>query len=161
VNQQSTGGRRELFTVYPDGSGVESLRCDHGHDRAEGRQISSGDVVFRADGKLRAFVLVRFASRLAAAPGWRDRPVAEAEPGQWLFSARRPGQAAVQVVSLDTSNRHLSGLDGPPEGSVVQPVVVARRTPPRDFPSASTENLSGRLTCCACRLPNQCSPIPE
>src|ERR1017187_5484294 len=45
-----TANTRELFTVYPDGTGVESLRCDHGPDRAGARQISSGDVIFSAGG---------------------------------------------------------------------------------------------------------------
>jgi hypothetical protein len=37
---------RDLFTVYPDGSGVEAYRCDHGVSRHAARQLASGDVVF-------------------------------------------------------------------------------------------------------------------
>ncbi|MEI9970813.1 MAG: hypothetical protein WDO73_01485 [Ignavibacteriota bacterium] len=38
----------ELFTIYPDGTGVEALRCDHGPRRSGARQVVSGDVIFSA-----------------------------------------------------------------------------------------------------------------
>ncbi len=41
-------GTPELYTVYSDGSGVESYRCDHGRARHSGRQLASGDIVFTA-----------------------------------------------------------------------------------------------------------------
>ena len=33
----------ELYTVYSDGSGMESYRCDHSNPHRQGRQIASGD----------------------------------------------------------------------------------------------------------------------
>ena len=39
-------GSPELYTVYSDGSGVESYRCDHGQARYSGKQVESGDIVF-------------------------------------------------------------------------------------------------------------------
>ena len=50
----------ELYTVYSDGSGVESYRCDHGGSRHSGKQVSSGDVVFATNAGL-----ARFTSSLA------------------------------------------------------------------------------------------------
>ena len=41
-----TGATPELYLVYADGSGVESVRCDHGRARWGGTQLASGDVVF-------------------------------------------------------------------------------------------------------------------
>src|SRR6185369_14657738 len=45
----------DLYTVFSDGSGVESYRCDHGLDRRAARQLSSGDVVFESLGRLARF----------------------------------------------------------------------------------------------------------
>ena len=39
---------RELYTVYTDGSGVESHRCDHGPDRRSAAELASGDLVFQS-----------------------------------------------------------------------------------------------------------------
>ncbi len=50
----------ELYTVYSDGSGVEAYRCDHGHSRYSGKQLSSGDIVFAREAEL-----FRFTSALA------------------------------------------------------------------------------------------------
>jgi hypothetical protein len=41
-----SNGTPELYTVYSDGSGVESYRCDHGGARHSGKQVASGDIVF-------------------------------------------------------------------------------------------------------------------
>ncbi len=59
------GTTPEMYMVYPDGSGVESVRCDHGHaeksgGREHGRQMASGDVVFTEGRRL-----ARFTSALA------------------------------------------------------------------------------------------------
>jgi hypothetical protein len=43
------GRSPELFAVYPDETGVEPLRCDHGPDRGQARQIASGDYIFISD----------------------------------------------------------------------------------------------------------------
>lgn len=40
------GSTPEIYTMYTDGSGFESYRCDHGRARFGGRQVESGDVVF-------------------------------------------------------------------------------------------------------------------
>jgi hypothetical protein len=46
---------RDIYTVYPDGSGVETYRCDHGHDRHSARETESGDIVFETAGHLAEF----------------------------------------------------------------------------------------------------------
>jgi len=43
---------RDLYTVYTDGSGVETHRCDHGKDRFAGRELSSGDIIFETGARL-------------------------------------------------------------------------------------------------------------
>lgn len=128
---------RDLFTVYPDGTGIESMRCDHGHDRSEGRQLSSGDVVFQDGARL---ARIRSASaRQSELPQPKDGalgPVAEAGPDRWLLAARRSGSEHAAVYLWDASGKQLMSLQSPRDESAVQPVMVAPRTPPRDFPSA-------------------------
>ena len=54
------GAAPEMFLVYADGSGVESVRCDHGLAREHGRQLADGDIVFTHGPRL-----ARFTSALA------------------------------------------------------------------------------------------------
>ena len=49
------GSSSEIYTVYPDGSGVESYRCDHGSSRQAGKQVASGDIVFAKEQGLGRF----------------------------------------------------------------------------------------------------------
>jgi hypothetical protein len=44
----------DLYTVYPDGSGVEAYRCDHGVSRHAARQLASRDIVFTTGQWIRA-----------------------------------------------------------------------------------------------------------
>ena len=129
--------RRELYTIFPDGSGIESLRCDHGHDRSEGRQVSSGDVIFQSDKRL-ARIRSGFASQTELpqpAPGVLA-PVAEVAPEQWMLSSRGPAERHFSLCLWERSRKRLLRLEAPPDGSAVQPTIVAARTPPREFPSS-------------------------
>ena len=49
----------EIYTVYSDGSGVESYRCDHGQARHSGRQVRSGDLIFASAHGLARFTSAR------------------------------------------------------------------------------------------------------
>lgn len=130
------GSTPELYLVYADGSGVESVRCDHGRARWGGTQIGSGDVVFTEGTSL-----ARFTSPLAhevpvAAPRANFAgAIAETASGAWLVSARatsgahyaikiwQPGAASMPTVFAE------SGED------LVEPVVVAPRPRPNRHPS--------------------------
>lgn len=138
---------RELFTVYPDGTGVESLRCDHGPDRGEARQIASGDYIFLAGNRL-----VRITSALAHQVDvpQPDReptgPIAEVSLGVWLVSLRR--NAHFGLYRWDTATMQTTPLETLPEASAVQPVLIAPHTPPREFPSALVPTrTAGNLLC--------------
>ena len=50
-----SGSSSEIYTVYSDGSGVESYRCDHGSNRQAGKQVASGDIVFAKEQGLGRF----------------------------------------------------------------------------------------------------------
>ena len=132
----------EIYVVYADGSGVESVRCDHGRARWGGTQLASGDVVFT-----HGTSLARFTSPLAheapivAPPADYAGAIAELPSGAWLLSARtasdahydiqmwnpgapsRPGAAKLETVLA------IGGMD------LVDPVLVAPRPRPNRHPS--------------------------
>jgi hypothetical protein len=148
----------EMFLVYADGSGVESVRCDHPDGgknvgRAHGHQISSdggagvaGDIVFTHGSRLARFTSAQADEVPVAAPaGEFAGDVAEMSDGRWVLSMRRPGaphfglavwkpgSAAVVVLAQD------SGRD------LIQPVVVTTRAVPNRHPSALHEWTTGNL----------------
>jgi WD40-like Beta Propeller Repeat len=49
----------DIWTVYTDGSGVETYRCDHGPDRHAAAEVASGDIVFSTRGRLAKFTSAR------------------------------------------------------------------------------------------------------
>jgi hypothetical protein len=122
---------REIMSVYPDGTGVESIRCDHGADRYSPKELASGDIVFVEGGRL-----ARFTSALAheapVAPqptGEVAGPVAEAGGGELVFAARPNAQQPFRISRLPAA-AHTPGMNE------LEPVVVAPGTVPRRFPSA-------------------------
>lgn len=132
-----SGTTPELFLVYSDGSGVESVRCDHGAARWGGRQLTSGDVVFTHGASLARFTSPSAHEVQVSAPhGDYAGAIAETALGDWLVSTRasagshyalklwKPGASAMQTV-LD-----VNGED------IVEPVLVAPRTRPHIHPTA-------------------------
>lgn len=145
---ERTPKTRELYTVYPDGTGVESLRCDHGPDRGEARQTASGDEIFRSGLRLARFTSALATQTEVVQPD-RDGagPIAEIAPGEWLISLReRSGRFA--LYRWNSATRHAVAVERPANASAVEPVVVASRTPPREFPSARVPaRTAGNLLC--------------
>lgn len=126
----------ELYLVYADGSGVESVRCDHGRARWGGTQLASGDVVFTHGTTLARFTSPQAHEETVAAPaGTYAGAIAETPSGEWLVSAKpvagtqyavktwKPGETAMRTVLAR------SGED------LVEPVVVAPRVRPNRHPS--------------------------
>ena len=86
------GAMPEMFLVYADGSGVESVRCDHGAAREHGRQMGSGDIVFAHGPRLARFTSALAEDAAVGAPaGEYAGDVAEMPDGRWLVAARKPG----------------------------------------------------------------------
>jgi len=138
----------ELYTVYTDGSGFEAYRCDHGHSRYSGKQLSSGDIVFAREGKL-----FRFRSALAheiavsAPAGTYAGDVVETPDSAWLVSWHgaakknfelrkwKPGTFALQPEIVE------AGVN------VIQPVLLAQRPVPNRHPSGLHEWSYGNVLC--------------
>lgn len=148
-----TDSTPEIYTVYSDGSGVESYRCDHSNRRYQGRQISSGDIVFATSGGLRQFTLAQFTSAcahelaIAAPAGEYTGDVAELPSGNWLLPWRPSQKDHFQVVTGTAGLRTLHVSVADPNNNVVQPVVVAVRAAPKRHPSGLHDWPNGNLLC--------------
>ncbi len=130
------GSTPELYLVYADGSGVESVRCDHGRARWGGTQLISGDIVFT-----RGESMARFTSAMAdevpvqAPHGTFAGSIVETDSGDWLVSARTAANEryAIKMWTPGSAEMHsvlaISGED------LVEPVLVAPRTRPNRHPS--------------------------
>ncbi|MGD0165416.1 MAG: hypothetical protein ABSB39_23455 [Candidatus Sulfotelmatobacter sp.] len=146
-----TAGQPEIYTVYPDGSGVEAYRCDHGHARSNGIQTADGDILFTS-----RHGLGRFTSPLAhevtvnVPEGDYDGGIAEIEPktGAFILSSRsassRLDQAAATnkaeqpyVLKLWTpGTRTLTTVAAERGENLVEPVLVTPRPVANRFPTA-------------------------
>lgn len=130
------GSTPDLYLVYADGSGVESVRCDHGRARWSGTELESGDVVFTHGSSL-----ARFTSAMAhevpvrAPEATYAGAIAETAGGAWLLSAKTAKETryAIRLMTPASATMHTvlarSGED------LVEPVVVAPRTRPNRHPS--------------------------
>lgn len=134
------GTTAELYTVYSDGSGVESYRCDHGHSRQSGKQVSSGDVVFARDG-----LLYRFTSALAhevsipAPAATYAGDVVEGANGAWVLSSRTASSKFFELRTWRSGAATSLPLERDPKADLIQPVLLAQRPIPNRHPSALHE----------------------
>ena len=137
----------ELYTVYPDGTGVEALRCDHGPRRAGGRQIGSGEVVFSiAAGLARFTAALASQVEVAGLTAQTTGPIAEIAPGEWVTSTR--AGAFYGLVRWTVADGRRSAIETPRGENAIQPAVRRPRTPPKEFPSALVESRHpGNLLC--------------
>ncbi|MGA2596104.1 MAG: hypothetical protein ABSH09_03730 [Bryobacteraceae bacterium] len=149
---------RELYTVYPDGTGVEAVRCDHGPDRGSGRQLASHDIIFETiDG------LARFTSSKAVqfddlrnASG----PIAEISDEQWIVG-RRAKSGGVGLYRWDLGSKQFAALEVA-SLNAVEPVIVAPRIAPTRFPSGLvTTRTAGNLLCLNARVSREPMPAGE
>jgi len=139
------GGKpvREIMAVYPDGTGVESIRCDHGPDRHSPKQAASGDIVFVERGRLARFTSA-LAHETAVAPqpaGEIAGPVAEAGNSEFIAATRPTAQQPFHIAAWQIPGRSANKNE-------LQPIIVAPRAVPRRFPSALLAiRTAGNLLC--------------
>ncbi len=138
----------EIYTVYSDGSGVESYRCDHGKTHHQGRQVSSGDIVFASTSGLSRFTSAR-AKELAlpAPPGEYAGDVAELASGEWLLPWRADSQHIFQLVTWHPGSKAVRGMVSSPDANATQPVVLGPRALPNRHPSGLHEWPNANLLC--------------
>jgi hypothetical protein len=137
----------ELFTVYPDGTGVESVRCEHGPRRSSGRQVSTGDLIFGVDGGLARFTSALTTQQKLAPTGLEIAgPIAEIAPDRWLVAGRKGGEFA--IYQTGPRSARVDRVEAVQGMNAVQPVIVRAKVPPREFPSALVPTrTTGNLLC--------------
>jgi hypothetical protein len=150
-------GTPELYTVYSDGSGVESYRCDHGKARYAGKQMSSGDIVFASHSGMGRFTSALAQEVPIAAPAgeYAGDPTQTAS-GDWLLSWRPNAKGPFQLM-LWTAGVGRTLLSAPAgssrpliveaNASVIQPTPIAQRTVPNRHPSGLHDWTYANLLC--------------
>ena len=138
----------EIYTVYSDGSGIESYRCDHGEARHSGRQVRSGDVIFAS-----AHGLARFTSAGAhgipvdAPAGEYAGDVAETATGDWLLAWRPNPAAQFRLMRWTPGSADLKLALEPVNANVIQPVLLAPRAIVNRHPSGLHDWPNANLLC--------------
>jgi len=139
----------DLYTVYPDGTGVETIRCDHGPQRANGHQAASGDVIFSVGERLARFTPALAGQTDVPQPNLEAAgPGAELAGDRWLIPLRSSPSRPFHLYVWTKSSRQRVELNPSAPGNAVEPVVVESRVPPREFPSARVPTRSGGNLLC-------------
>jgi len=135
-----TGETPELYTVYPDGSGVEAYRCDHARFRYGGRQISSGDIVFSHGYSLARFTSASAKEVAVATPrGEYTGDILETADGAWLVSWRGGSSSVFELRLWTPESGGLDKLFAEAGTNLVQPSLVTARSTLNHFPSGLHE----------------------
>ena len=142
------GGNPEIYTVYSDGSGVESYRCDHGAGRHSARQQASGETVFSSSHGLAKFTSARAEEvKLSFPAGEYAGDVAEMPEGDWLLAWRPDSKSAYRLMRWVPGGRELKPLLAESGVNVIQPVLLAPRTVPNRHPSGLHDWPNANLLC--------------
>jgi hypothetical protein len=138
----------EIYTVYSDGSGVESYRCDHGSARYSGKQVSSGDVIFASANGLGKFTSAHAQGVHISAPaGEYAGDITETPTGDWLMPWRSEAKAPFQLMLWKPGSSELQSILAEPEINAVEPVVIAERVAPNRHPSGLHDWPNANLLC--------------
>ena len=137
---------RDLYTVYTDGSGVETRRCDHGPDRHSSAELENGDLIFQTGTILARFNSARAGQLDVALPkGQYVGPVAEVEGGEWLATYRAGAEAPYWICRFAPRLTALPvKVVGP---NAYQPVPVRVRPVPPYHPSSLGDRVGANLLC--------------
>jgi hypothetical protein len=137
---------RDLYTVYTDGSGVETRRCDHGPDRHSAAELASGDLIFQTGTGLARFTSARAGQMDVTLPkGQYVGPVAEVEAGVWLATYRAGAEAAYWICRIAPRGAAQPvKVVGP---NAFQPVPVRVRPVPPYHPSSLGNREGANLLC--------------
>ncbi len=142
------GETPEIYTVYSDGSGVESYRCDHGSARHSAKQSSSGDLIFASAKNLARFTSSRAQELPLVAPaGEYGGDFAETAVGEWLVSWRPDSGTQFRVAQWKQGLQALQPILAEQGANVVQPVLIAPRAIPNRHPSGLHDWPNANLLC--------------
>lgn len=156
-----SGAKPEMYTVYSDGSGLDSYRCDHGKGHYSGRQVGSGDIVFARDGGLGRFTSPSAHEMQISAPaGEYAGDVAELPSGEWVVSRSADRTSSEPRKKIEAPNRQrvselirwkpgerASVVISDSGSHFVQPRPLAPRPVPNRHPSALHDWSYANLLC--------------
>ena len=138
----------EIYTVYSDGSGVESYRCDHGTARHSGRQVRSGDIVLASNHGLTRFTSAKAQEVTIAVPaGEYAGEVAENAAGDWLLPWRADANVPFRLMFWTPGSATLRPAVAEQDADAVQPVLLAERAVPNRHPSGLHDWANANLLC--------------
>jgi hypothetical protein len=141
-------GNPEIYTVYSDGSGIESYRCDHGVAHYGAKQQSSGDTVFATSHGLAEFTSARAQQINISAPGGEYAgDIAETAAGEWLMAWRPDAKALFRVVQWAPGGGDLKPVLVEEGASVVEPLLLRPRPIPNRHPSGLHDWPNANLLC--------------
>jgi hypothetical protein len=137
---------RDLYTVYADGSGVETRRCDHGPDRHSAAELATGDLIFQTGAVLARFTSAHAGQLDVTLPkGEYVGPVAEADGGEWLATYRAAADAPYWICRFAPRASALPvKVVGP---NAFQPVAVRVSPAPPYHPSSLGNREGANLLC--------------
>jgi len=140
------GATAELYTVYSDGSGVESYRCDHGDNRHSGQEMRSGDIVFANDRGMGRFTSALAHEVQINAPA--GEYAGNAMPGEnWIVAWRRDSKAHYSLQHFSEATKSLTPLAAENGNDLVEPQLVAPRAIPNRHPSGLHDWNGANLLC--------------
>jgi len=143
-----TDGTPEIYTVYSDGSGIESYRCDHALARHGSRQASSGDIVFATAHGFARFTSARAQQLAIPSPqGEYAGEVTEISGGDWIISWRPNSSSSFQLARWKPGSRERIRFLARSDSNLVQPTVITKRTVPNRHPSGLHDWPSANLLC--------------
>lgn len=158
LGSDTSAATPEMYLVYTDGSGLESVRCDHGgllqQGREHGRQTQSGDIVFTHGTRLARFTsALAGEARIAVPVADYAGDIAEQTDGRWIASLRKPGEKhyAVAILKPGAVARPVV-LERDPARDLVEPVILAPRPVPNRHPTALHSWTTGNLLALDARL---------
>ncbi len=138
----------ELYTVYSDGSGVESYRCDHGEARHSARQAGSSDIIFTTSHGLARFTSAKAQQLALPMPaGEYAGDVAEVRSGEWLVTWRPVAHAHYRLMRWTPGSQNLESAIDRPDADILQPTVIAPRPIPNRHPSGLHDWNNANLLC--------------
>jgi hypothetical protein len=142
------GAIPEIYTVYSDGSGVESYRCDHKEARTQAKQIGSGEIVFTVGAALAKFTSARAQQVPITLPTSEYAgDVAENSSGEWIIPSRVNSSTPYQLTIWKPGSETLQSLFSDPRENVLQPVVLREHVVPNRHPSGLHDWAYANLLC--------------
>jgi len=138
----------ELYTVYSDGSGVESYRCDHGPSRHLGKQVNSGDIVFATQRGVAKFTsALAHQVSLPLPAGEYAGEITETPAVDWLLSWRPTATSNFQLMTWTSGSPALQPALKKKSINALQPVLIRERVIPNRHPSGLHDWPNANLLC--------------